>query len=817
MFSAINILGLAIGLMSCILIMLFVRDETGFDTWLKDSDRIVRMHTAYSMPNQPEFETVRSAGRMMEAIRDFAKTEIEEGVRFIPYGLTVRQGDNAFSEQGLMVDGSFFDVFDLPMKHGTKESSFNKPMDFLVSEEIAIKYFGRTDVVGETLTVCCVAGGPTSIVITGVLENLPDNSHLSIDMMAYLQPALFGENNGVLDTWTNLNVYTYFKLNKGTDIDNLQDRINQWMNNESPLVDLVKQFLGESAKGKKVTEFARQRVMPVTDLHLHAKKHAGNQGDLTPMGDITMINTFVVVAGLVLLIACINFMNLSTAKASKRAKEVAMRKVLGATRVQVAIQFLGEAIAIVLVALLVALVAVELMLPFYNEVLGKNLELHLLDTPELLLSLIGLALFVGVGAGLYPAIYLSRFLPGHILKGSKSSQSGNSTKMRLALVVLQFTTSIVLVISTIVVYGQTMYANNKEVGFTFDNKLVLSLNGSDNHQALKQELLNLPQINSVVFSSEAPTQDRENNRDFRLLESADGKTASEQQIINYHDMDYGFFEAYDVKPIAGRLFSEDFGSDRIIEAPEGEISRGSVILNESAVRKLGVSDVESIVGKTLETRNGSRHLTVIGVIPDLHFRSVKFGIRGTVYTLSPDRFRVASLSFATDDLPKLMTDIESVWKQNVPMQPINLQFLSEMMKAQYDDEMTTAQLFLVFSLLAIVVACLGLFGLSAFTVERRTKEIGIRKVMGANVKDIVKLLVWQFSKPVVFASIVAWPIATYFMINWLESFPYRLDSIVLVPICLAVTLLSLCIAWLTVGGNAAQVARKNPIKALRYE
>jgi putative ABC transport system permease protein len=818
-FSVINIFGLAIGLMSCILIMLFVRQESGFDTWIKDHGQLVRMHTAYSIPNQEPFDSVRSAGSMMPAIRDYAKNEIETGVRFIQFDMTVRQDGDAFPEQFTMVDGSFFDVFDMPFIHGAKESSFNKPMDLVITEELAYKYFGKSDVIGETLTVCCVAGNTTTLTITGVMKNLPDATHLNTDMVIYLQPALFSDNDGMLNTWTSLNVYTYFKLNPGIVPEQLQERITFWMNNESPLVEMLVNILGSQTEGKKVTDFVKQRVMPVADLHLHAKSQAGNGGDLTPMGDSKMITTFIIVAGLVLLIACINFMNLSTAKASKRAREVAMRKVLGASRTQVAIQFLGEAIALVLLSLLFALVAVELALPFYNEVLGKELALHLFDEPGLLFTLIGLAICVGIGAGIYPALYLSRFLPGQILKSSKSIESKSSAKFRSVLVVFQFATSIILVISTLVVYGQTIFSNNMEVGYESDNKLVLNIrNAGDNVASLKQELLNLPEVTSVVFSSEAPSQDFENNNNFKLLESHTNGGANEAELMNYHNMGYGFFEAYQVKPIAGRLFDENFGSDTANKVAEGEVGQASVILNSSALKKFGFSSAEEAIGKTLESDvRGKQHLTIIGVIPDIYFRSIKFGVRASVYTLNPERFRVANISFSTDNIPSLINNVEGVWKNNVPMQPINLQFLSEMMTAQYHDELTTAQLFLVFSLIAIVIACLGLYGLSAFTVERRTKEIGIRKVMGASVKDIVGLLIWQFSKPVVLANLIAWPIAAYLMLTWLESFPYRIDAIWLVPICLGVGLLSLIIAWSTVGGNAAKVARKNPIKALRYE
>jgi putative ABC transport system permease protein len=813
-FSVINIFGLAVGLMSCILIMLFVRQETGFDRWLTDSDRLVRMHTAYTSAERAPFETVRSAGRMMPAIRDYAKNEVATGVRLIPYAITVRKGEDAFAEQATMVDESFFEVFDLPFAHGSKDKSFNKPMDLIITERLALKYFGHTDVIGETLTICCVNNNTSQVAITGVIKNLPEASHLNTELIFRLQPLLFADNDNVLNTWTSVNVYSYFKLMPDVTIKQFQQRINYWLDNESPLRDMFD-------NNETVTDFVQQRLMLVPELHLNAKRHAGNMGDLTPMGDSNMIRTFIVVAGLVLLIACINFMNLSTAKASKRAREVAMRKVLGASRTQVALQFLGEAIVIVILSLLFALVAVEVVLPVYNELLGKTLELRLFSDPILLLSLLLVAIIVGLGAGMYPALYLSKFLPGQILKSTKNVESKSSTKMRSLLVVFQFSVSIILVISTLVVYGQTVFSNNIDVGYQSDNKLVLNIRPArESLASLKQELLSLPEISSVVYSSESPTQDDENNNYFKLLDTHSDGVANEQVLLNYHNMDFGFFEAYKVKPIAGRLFDESYGSDEInlVPANSTEPGKASVILNEKALKELGFTNADQAIGKTLahEVR-GKQHLTIIGVIPDIYFRSIKFDVRPTAYTLNPTRLRVASLTFNTSNVSSLLNKIEVIWKRNVPMQPIELEFLSEMMKAQYNDEKTTAELFLVFSLLAVVIACLGLYGLSAFTVERRTKEIGIRKVMGASIKDIVSLLIWQFSKPVAIANILAWPIAAYFMLSWLESFPYRINELWLIPICLGVGLLSLLIAWSTVGGNAAKVARKNPIKALRYE
>lgn len=756
---------------------------------------------------------------MMEAIRDYAKNEVSAGVRLLQFDTTIQQNGEGFAEQATMADGSFFEVFDLPFIHGNNDSAFSKPMDLVITEEMAIKYFGRTAVVGETLTFCCVTGGPSTVPIAGVIKDLPDATHMNINFLIRLNPALFANNPNVLETWTSVNVYTYFKLNQNSSMLQLQDRMLYWLNNESPLREMYEDKMLGMEDDVQVSDFMALSLMQVTDLHLKAKQHAGNMGDLTPMGDASMVNTFIIVTALVLLIACINFMNLSTAKASKRAREVAMRKVLGASRTQVALQFLSEAIVLALIALLFALVAVELLLPFYNQILGKSLTFELLRDPALLASLISLTALVGIGAGIYPALYLSKFLPGHLLKSSKSAESGNSAKLRTVLVIFQFAASIILVISTIVVYGQTLYSNGVDVGYQSDNKLVLNIRPArENLNSLKQELLNLPDVTSVVFSSEAPTQDNENNAGFKLVEVTGNQGANESRFVNYHNMGYGFFEAYKVKPIAGRLFDKRYGNDAfnpLSENTSDNANRASVILNMSAARGFGFNNADQAIGKTLIS--GQRHLSIIGVIPDLHFRSIKFGIRATAYTLDPNSFNAASISFNNQNPASVIQQITQIWKTNVPMQPIELEFLSEMMASQYQAEQTTARLFLAFSILAIMVACLGLFGLSAFTVERRTKEIGIRKVMGASASQIVRLLIWQFSKPVVIGNLIAWPVAAYIMLAWLEAFPYRLESWWLIPICLGVSFISLLIAWLTVGSNTASIALRSPIKSLRYD
>jgi putative ABC transport system permease protein len=819
-FSFINITGLALGLMSCILIMLFVQQETGFDKWLKDSDRIVRMHSAYYSPDNPPFLTVRSAGNMMEAVRDYASNEVEDGVRLIRFDATVRKEEGALAETVTFVDSSFFNIFDLPFLYGSKDSSFKKPYDLIITEDMAMRYFGKSDVVGEIMTVCCLGEEPSLVPVSGVLKNLPEATHLDLDMLVYVDPAII-ENNSGLNTWTSVNVYTYFKMRAGISLEQLQERLTYWVDNESPFLQMYKDNFGELDSNAKVSDMMRHKLMYLEDLHLRAHEDSGNMGDLTPMGDKTQIITFSIVAALILLIACINFMNLSTARVSHRAREVAMRKVLGASRGQVAVQFLAEAVALVFISLVLALALVELLLPLYNQALGRQLELSLFNDPQLVFALVGLGLLIGVGAGSYPAIFLSGFQPGHLLRSSKGAESKASSGLRLTLVVVQFATSITLVVCTAVIYAQTLFAQSVDVGFVSEDKLVLSVRGTgDNRQRLRHELLKLPEITSVVYSSESPTQDNENNNQFTLLDGEHVVGEAPQALLNYHDMGYGFFEAYKVQPLAGRLFSEDFGSDEIkdeSEDPNIQLA-ASVILNESALSKFGFTSPEQAIGKTLESNVArGQVLTIIGVIPDIYFRSIKFGVRPTAYTMNTNRLRVASLSFRTNNVTALMEKVESIWKQTIPMQPIDLQFLDEMMKAQYAEESVQTKMFSVFSLLAIGIACLGLYGLASFTTERRTREIGIRKVMGASVKDIVALLIWQFSKPVIIANLIAWPISIYAMLAWLESFSYRIDTLWLGPICLVVGGSLLVVAWATVGGNAAKVAKANPINALRQE
>lgn len=818
-FSLINILGLSVGLMSAILIMLYVDDETGYDQWIPNSDRIVRLHTGYYSPERPPFLTVASAGRMMEAIRQLAPEQVEEGVRLVTVGATVQEEDKVFSETLVFADGTFFDVFDLPFAHGEASTAFRQPMNLVLSERTAIKYFGTTDVIGRQLTFCCLQGQSIELAVSGVLKDLPESTHFDIDVLLYLDPPMFDFAPNILNTWTSVNTYTYFKLHPGADPGLLKARVDHWLNTESPLL----QMAPDSAGDARLSDFLHLKLMPLTELHLHARRDAGNMGDLKPLGDIRLIYSLSAIAVVILLIASINFMNLSTARASRRAREVALRKVMGASRWQVATQFLGEAVALSLVSLLFALVAVEVVLPLYNQAIGKDLSLVLTEQPGMLGMVVVTAVLLGLLAGSYPAVYLSGFLPSRIMKANQAGESGGQGRLRAGLVVFQFSISIGLAVCTLVIYGQTLFARSMDVGYDYEQKLVLSgvRNLGQQEDALLTQLKRIPGVTGVALSSEAPSQDNENNTGFRRL--ADGAVSSlnEDTILNYYTVGYGFFELYDMEMAAGRTFDESRGTDAITALEEGseEIGRASIVINESAARRLGFPTPQDAIGQVLRAdvfRAGMQDLTVIGVSKDVYFRSIKFDIRPSVFFNFTPNLRVATIAY-TGDRQTVSAAVEGVWRELAPNIPVQLRPLSNMVHDQYRAEEQQAWLFSAFSVLAIVIACLGLFGLASFTAERRTKEISIRRVLGARVRDIIKLLVWQFSVPVLLANLIAWPLAWLIMSRWLGEFSYRIGEHYILLASLAAGLGALLIAWLTVMARAIKVARTSPIQSLRYE
>lgn len=808
LYAAINILGLTVGLVSCIAIFLFVQDELSYDNWIPDADRIYRLHNASQLPGRAPLITVRAPGPARETfLQEFP--EIEYATRMYRGRPIIRQDDRSFFEIVTYADESFFKVFDLPFVEGDKGTALTDNSALYLSERMAEKYFGDASPMGKILNL----GGKKDYKIAGVFKDLPRNSHLELDFMARFELADYKDRTWVAEYWTSLNTFQYFKLKEGVGPESIIEGIPQLLATKVPPLKV-----GEA-------EFKAEEVMTLTldnvqDIHL---KSVG-LGAIKPGGDIMVVYTFSAVAILILIIACINFMNLATARSLQRAREVGVRKVVGATRTQIAVQFLSETTLMTFVALLIALGVVEAALPSFNELVGKDLNFDYLGDPSLSLSLVGLVPIVGFIGGLYPALYLSSFRPSAVLKASPSSLSGGASRLRSGLVVLQFSISIALVICTAIVYGQTTFVRNLDLGFSKDNKLVLRGMGRAHTQAvgetMAREINNLAAVENVAFSLTVPSDQRENDSDVKIL----GQESNDAVILSRTDVDDQYFKTYDIPILAGRDFTIARGQDELIfDVTSAEpTARASVLLNASGARRIGFANPADAVGQiitigTQDSKTGLRNeMEIIGIAPDVHFQSLKRNIRPFIYVFSDKRYNNLTIKYRPgSDLNALVQQVEKIWKNFFPGIPVNYDFLDENIAQQYDTDQNKGLLFAAFSSLAILIACMGLYGLSAFNAETRTKEIGIRKVMGATVMDIIKLLVWQFSKPVIIANILAWPVAFYVAQDYLNGFQYRID--IHPGYFIVASLTALFIAWATVIWHATKVAGAKPIKALRYE
>lgn len=807
LYAFINIFGLAVGLSAAVLISLFVRDELSYDKWIPGQENIYRLHTTFNLPGRSPFRTVRSAGRILPAMME-RFPDIEKSVRIVTFGQIVYRDGEAFSERVVVADQSLFEIFDLPFVAGDAESAFADTTSIILSESQAHKFFGDTPALGRILSMN-VNAEMRDYRVSGVIADLPENTHLSLDIIARIVPADFANAPNILDTWTSVNTYGYFRLAEGADIAEIERQLPAFLKAVVPQ---------EGFGDMKIGEIYHLFTMPLADIHLGAKDQAGDIGDMRPLGEMSAVVTFSAVAALILLIATINFMNLSTARASLRAREISLRKVLGAERKQLVFQFLGESIITTVIALAIALAMVELALPWFNDFLDKSLSFAYAGGDGMLTEMIAMALVVGVVGGLYPAFYLTAFRPAKILKANQSADGDGNGNFRNLMVVLQFAISIGLIVSTAVVYSQSLYAKNLDLGFDRENKLVLrGLAGVSGTTAetLMQQLKQHPDVTDVVLSSDVPTDNNENNTGISFL-TEEGR---QEYILNYIAIDFGFLEAYGVKPLAGRSFSPEFGTDTLPPRSErGPEYSGSLILNRAATRRLGFSSPADAIGKIISMGDAGDDLvnfTIVGVIPDIQFRSAHHDIQPTMYFRRTGFMDDITVVFRTSDYAAFVADIENLWKQLIPDVPVNHSLLEDLIAAQYYSEDRQATMFAAFSGLAIIIASLGLYGLAAFSAERRTKEIGLRKMLGADVMDIIRLLVWQFSKPVLVANLIAWPVAWYYLSDWLTGFEYRMS---LNPALFAgAGAVALVIAWATVAGHAARVARTNPIHALRYE
>jgi putative ABC transport system permease protein len=725
--------------------------------------------------------------------------------------MVIDTGTAKYRGRLVRVDPSFIEIFKFKVLAGSLEDTLANWNNIALSEEIARRHFGNQDPIGKVITTS--SGNIKSDHKVTAVYRIPDNTVLDdIPLLGLLVDTVFPPT---LTSWFNTNTGTYFKLKKGIDIETLKSLTPALIDRN---ID-ISGFISDSTK--KASDFISLDFQRLDTAHLDSPWDGSRAG-----GNKTVVMSFAGISLLILLIGCINFTILTTAKATQRAKEVAMRKVAGAKRKQLIVQFLGESTFIVFLSMLFSMAIVEIMLPVFESIVGKSFSLNY-TSPSTFLPLLALLLIAGISGGLYPAFVLSGFRPGDTLKANQSKETRSSISLRQVLVIFQFSVSIILIISTVVIYAQMEYSMNRDPGYNRDNLLVINglrydVKTISKIDVLKQELLHLTDISDVCISEFQPSQQMEANYSPFSLPGHPETTYMKPQV--YIDDDY--FKTYQIPIIAGRNYSMDRDQPEPAAMPAangGNEARKSLernaVVNETAVREFGFTSAEEAVGKILSNTFNNVNYTIIGVVADNHLFSINAPPRAEVYLL-----RQLDLAF-TDVITvrfkgspqKIVSQVKSVWKNVTGDEEISTVFVDQLVAREFEQERTDEKIIVSFSILAIFIACMGLFGSASFTVERRTKEIGLRKVMGAKVKNIVSLLLWQFSKPVLIANIIAWPVAVFAMQYWLDKFYYRFNPLFLIPICLVSGLMALVIAWSTVASNTARAARKNPIHSLRYE
>ena len=807
LYSVINVAGLSIGLAACVLILLFVRDELSYDSHWSKADRLARLHAVLTPPGREPFDLVAGPGIAKQSLAAYFAEDIAAVTRFSRLQPVIEIGDRTVAENVVWTDPETIDMFDFTVMAGSMADALRDTSSIALSSDLARRLFGHIDVIGEVMTM--TAFNINRDYRIAAIYEAPDHTVTYMPALTKIDEADFTDSPWLFDRWFSINTHIFMELKEGASLDGVNRRLKSWTDATVPREGFP--------EGVNPSDVARYTLMKITDLRLHAS----GDGEYVPGGSIETVVVFSAIAGLILMIACINFMNLATAKSTQRAREVALRKVLGAHRSNLVLQFLGESALVAVIALLIAIALVEASLPAFSGFVGKDLSLDL-ASGQVLGLLLGLILTVGLVAGFYPALILSGFRPARVLKANRSSDAGGSATLRGVLVVMQFAISIALIIATGVVYGQKVFATSLNPGFNKDNVLIVEnirRRGAETaRETLREQVAALPGVLTASLVAETPANSNDNNTNVELP----GRSPDDTTLIGIQIIDYDFLETFQIELVAGRAYDRNVAGDVLApvgSVAEGDVVNGNVLVNRTALRKMGYPDTAEAIGKPFSIgrgRGGKAQLTIVGIVPDMHYQSLKRVIRPEMYLLDPTDIRNMAVRFEGDPRP-LVERIGDLWRTLAPLVPFEYHFVDEMMASEFETEEATATMLALFSLLAVLIACLGLFGLASFTAQRRTKEIGIRKVLGARVSDIVRLLLWQSAKPVLIANLIAWPVAVWAMMIWLETFPYRLNAWVMAPLCLGAGLVALAIAWATVGGNAARVAGAKPVKALRYE
>jgi len=795
LYAAINIIGLAIGFAAVVLIALFVRNELSFERFLPNADHTYLLTAAAEPAGKPRAASAITPPEFASWMKlDFP--QIDQITRVNQTWLGVRHGDVEIDEHFMWADPNLFSVLQFPALYGDLSTALQQPESVVLTQKQARIFFGRDDVVGETLEF----GRSYSLRVTAVLKDLPPETHLNSEIFA----SGLSSHSGLRDLDSQprctdctllhpgWGVYTYLRLKPNASPAELDQAIAD---------DVPRHTNGDTKEAEGVKFSFALVALP----KLHLRPDINNAMNLAI--DPTIIVALCLVGVLILVVAAINFINLMTARASRRAVEVGVRKVAGAGRRDLVAQFIGESLLYVLFSMVAALALVEQLLPGLNAFLGRSIHIDWGHDVGFSLGILALIIIVGVLAGSYPALVMSAFRPAGVLQGPLSSRSGGSGLIRQALVLAQFAILVSVILATGVIYRQTTYALNEGMRLNKD----LIYNSWNCKQAFRDAVAALPGVKAIACSNGYGLNYNGDKDDLTVTTSTGTQVASSMASV-----DFNFFQLFGVEPLAGRVFSLDRQGDKVSDDPKAPF-QAPVVINQTAARQFGFSSPTEAIGKriTLSLGDNPGPSEIIGVVPDFSVDAVRHAAPSTVYFVNPKWFGLMHMKMTGHDLPETLAIIPKLWDRYGDNQQFDIYALDWFVHDKFADLTRQATLFAIVAVVALLIACLGLFGLAAFTAEQRTKEIGIRKAMGAERWDIVRLLVWSFTKPVLLANLIAWPVSFWVMDRWLRGFPNHIE---LAPwMFVAAGGVTLVIAWITVGGHAFAVASAKPVKALRYE
>ncbi len=785
-FSFINVFGLAVGLACCMFIAAYLYSELTYDTYSVNSKQLYRVGVYAlgngSVANFPMVDVAVGQGMKNAYPQILASTRLTNKPVFVSYK------DRKFKEQKVAVtDANFLQLFSIPLIQGATKTALTEPHSIVITAELAKKYFGSESSIGKTLKV-----NNDLMKVTGVIDKIPDNSHFHFD--AFISMSTYPDQP---QTWSNVGYYTYLLLGKDADPKKLEAQFPQLV--AKYVVPEVQHDMGVSlAEAQKSVNSFKFYLQPITDIHLHSS----TKYDIEPNGDVSYVYIFGALAVFILLLACINFTNLSTASSAKRSKEVGIRKVLGSLKQWLITQFLVESVMLTLFSMIFALGIVFLLLPYFNDLSGKHVSISFFINYNALLIGMGLTLFVGLLAGLYPAFFLSSFKILNVLKGSLGTEPAKKNFLQSSLVVFQFTISTALIIATFIVYQQLHFMQNKKLGYNKDQLLVLSDTYSlgNNEYAFKQQLLRDSRTVNATISTNIPGNGNVGGTQVYPQERTGDENKNEIHM-NIYQVDGNYLPTLGISLAEGRNISPDFPADS-----------ASAIINQAAVHELGWDHTEPI-GKTI-VRSGRRAFTVVGVVKDFNYTSAKEKV-APLMLLPVHRHGAIIMRIKPADASGLLRDIRKQWDDYKVDGPFSYYFVDEQFASLYASEQRTGQIFTSFAVIAVIIASLGLFGLAAFMIKLRVKEIGIRKVLGASSAKITGMLSIEFLKLVLTAIFISFPVTWFAMHHWLQDFAYRID--IQWWVFAIAGGIALAIAFITISFQSIKAAIANPVKSLRSE